>query len=606
VAVAAAVSAASLLAASSALAALGATAHVTTPNRPDLVSATVTDSTDVVFCFDKNLNSTFLQTGSSLTDAFYVGGYRTGHTHTPGSVTFLNAATNCVDATFPTKIDTGQLTYATVVGFEGTGGSPVVSTYGGNSANNGNNTDSVPITYGAGTPGSHEGTRGLTVAPNLIGPGVLTSSNTQTNSVTFNFDKWVNYVNPTDFYIEDAAGNKCFGGGDSSGSAVQNALPAPIVTNNSGGGSNVTVYFPGGSGTIATDAVCNSGNDNGPQGQNGGPNNINSVSSAVMSGVYGPNPTDSEGGVNAWHYTSNWTTDSNGPIPGSSGLSAAPDLVPNGATVVNSDTIDFKFAHPVTITDNDGDGFFAALAGGRQYKGTSDQVIGDGTVVEVTFAGLNNLNEFAVKASVAYDAVSDLTDSALHNQPGSNPVNGNIGAFADGFTTGPDVTSLTINRSTATVTATVDDRIDVTTANSNLVCTSLLDANGDFLAHPNPGGVGVQGGVGPGPEQITISFPAAYASVGQSVQFLSYQNCSTGNGSLAVFGDVAANGGSSCADTSGQSNSTSCWIDSSADPANADQIDPFPSGSAILRSYRADRSRLRSVHVIKHNRRHKR
>ena len=605
-AVAAAVSAASLLAASSALAALGATAHVTTPNRPDLVSVTITDSTDAVFCFDKNLNSTFLKTGSALTDSFFLGGYRTAHQHYPQSVTFVNAATNCADANYPTAIDTGQLTYGTVLGFDGpNGGSPVVSTYGGTSANNGNNTDSVPITYGAGTPGSHEGTRGLTVAPNLIGPGALTSSNTQTNSVTFNFDKWVHTVNATDFYIEDAAGNRCFGGGTSGeGTALQQGLPAPIVSNNSGGGSQVTVFFPGAGPANANpaldDSICSKNNDVGPYGQLGGPNNINSVSSAQVAGVYGPNGNDA-GGVNSWHYTSNWTTDSNGAVPGMSGVTAAPDLIANGTTVVNSDTVDFKFQHPVTV-DSDGDGLFVALAGGRQYKATSAQVIGDGTVVEAVFSGLNNLNEFGVKATVQEGAVCDLTDSALCNQPGANPINGNVGAFADGFTTGPDVTAVSINRSTATVTATVDDRIDVTTTNNDLSCINLLDANGDFLAHPNPGGVGVSGGVGPGPELITISFPAAYASVGQSVQFLSYSSGSD-CGSLVVF---ANNGNTTgCSDTSGSGNTSNCWIDN-GDAYAADQIDPFPSTGAILRAYKADHYRLTHVRAVKHNRRHKR
>ena len=61
---------------------------------------------------------------------------------------------------------------------------------------------------------------------------------------------------------------------------------------------------------------------------------------------------------------------------------------------------------------------------------------------------------------------------------GSVPVGDNAGAFARGFTTGPDATAVTFNSTTGQAVVSFDQRVDLVTAMPDPAGFVLLDANG--------------------------------------------------------------------------------------------------------------------------------
>jgi hypothetical protein len=117
-------------------------------------------------------------------------------------------------------------------------------------------------------------------------------------------------------------------------------------------------------------------------------------------------------------------------------------------------------------------------------------------------ASLPGYDEYAVKAAVTPGAVGST--AAVGNGYGEAPVGDNQGAFASGFTTGPDAFRVTFTTSTNTATVLFDQRVFATTPTSFV----LLDANGTPLA----GGTGVAAGPAanttttPGSYLITVSF----------------------------------------------------------------------------------------------------
>src|SRR6202012_5577178 len=130
---------------------------------------------------------------------------------------------------------------------------------------------------------------------------------------------------------------------------------------------------------------------------------------------------------------------------------------------------------------------------------TSSNTATAGTVT-VAFSNGSQINEYDVKAAVVPGAVTVLNEPTSGNTYGSVPVGDNAGAFARGFTTGPDATAVAFNSTAGTATITFDQRIAATGAGGapsalgNLV---LLDQDGtpipsatatNVTAFPGPAG----------------------------------------------------------------------------------------------------------------------
>jgi hypothetical protein len=97
-----------------------------------------------------------------------------------------------------------------------------------------------------------------------------------------------------------------------------------------------------------------------------------------------------------------------------------------------------------------------------------------------------------------------VTESSPPNNPNvfdARPAGDNAGAFARGFTTGPDVFNAVINKTTGVVTVGLDQRI-FATAPGNVI---LLDSTGNNVATAPAGSVTFPTQAA-GPEQITVQF----------------------------------------------------------------------------------------------------
>jgi hypothetical protein len=163
-------------------------------------------------------------------------------------------------------------------------------------------------------------------------------------------------------------------------------------------------------------------------------------------------------------------------VPGTAGITARPDLV--SAAIVQAsgnptNQIDYTFDQP--ISTGSARDFTAVLSNGQEIQGDAESVISANTV-RVTFntSGLQNFQEMAVKAS-AYSAYNGCTFGTncgavvgVNTVGGSHPINttggvsigGNAGAFATGYTTGPDARSVTFNNSNGTVTIQMDQTVN--------------------------------------------------------------------------------------------------------------------------------------------------
>jgi hypothetical protein len=170
-------------------------------------------------------------------------------------------------------------------------------------------------------------------------------------------------------------------------------------------------------------------------------------------------------------------------VPGTSGQTARPDLVSAALVPGPSNQIDFTFNQPVVpALTNTGCAaqevavaaaarapapgsstgacaFSAVASNGRDVQGEGVTVISPNTV-RVTFPGyLQNMQELIVAASAYAGAVLSINPTRT-NTSGGVPVGDNAGAFATGFTTGPDAFSVTFDNATGSVNVQMDQRVD--------------------------------------------------------------------------------------------------------------------------------------------------
>ncbi len=462
-AVGAAVLAFPLLATGSAQAAIAGANPQTTTNRPDLVSATLSGN-EVSYCFDKAVTP---GTAGITAADFSIGGYRASNevaSSTNGPIGFPKVDQtngNCVLTYFDSSAnqDLNQYTIAGVAA-----GSVQAS-----SSLQTNNADNTTLTGST----THNGTTGLTVGPDLT--GVVTDINS--NTITYVEDQNVTGVTgvggsttAANFYYTDAAGNTCFGSASASS------------------GNDVTVFF--------------------------GPGACGPVTDAVRAGQVA-------GAFAAAADTAAFNTDDNVIVPGQTGLTARPNLLPTTTLESNGSAIDFTFDQPVSnavAAD-----FLAVLSNSTEVTGTSATINGDTVRVSFSVNGtsLSQINEYVVKADITAGAVQGQNGRDLFNAPASEPVGDNAGAFARGFTTAQDAFGVTF-AANGVATVDMDQRgfADV----GGIFGTpgagfSLLDANGNFIAAGNNATFPTQGA---GQQAVQVDFTPAQIAVAKSIEISGY------------------------------------------------------------------------------------
>ncbi|HWE34194.1 MAG TPA: hypothetical protein VG410_11960 [Solirubrobacteraceae bacterium] len=434
-----------LLAVGSAQAAIAGANPELTQSRPDLVSATALDSTHVDFCFDKALNN------AAFTPAnFTLGGYRAARSVNTATSALLeqtfNTTNQCVRVTYPTTIgDIGNYTIATVAAGAVETPSLAVTL----------NADSTALTVPASLSPTHNGTTGFTVGPDLV--GVL--ADPTTNAIIYTFDQAVQATPlPT-------AAN--FGFVTPGGTVFCAGAGSPVVS-----GNEVIVAF-----TLTP--FCQ-------------------VSNATRATV-------AAGTVKAAADPLGANVPEAAIMPNSNGITSSPDLT-SATLESNGQAIDYVFDKNVAVT-TPGD-FQADMSTGAVFGATSATVIaatGTSTTVRAVFQtgglSMSEFNEYVVWGSVSAGAVTEASPPNIANLPDAKPSGDNAGAFARGFTTGPDAFAATVSKSTGVVTIALDQRIIAGFGPG----VFAVDNTGFPIAAGTAGSVGIPTQAA-GPESITVAF----------------------------------------------------------------------------------------------------
>jgi len=462
-AVAAAVVASSFVVVGVAQAAIAGAPPETTTSRPALTSATIlsTSLNTVELCFSQPVTST------TYTGKVQLGGYRSGNILVASAVGPESASPNCIQAAFPstsasvTAPDLTQYTVATVLA-------------------NANNPlgDSATLNGSTTHNGTSSAAGGLTIAPDLSGVVV----NTAGNSIQYTEDQAIGAFGAGNFTFTDVNGNVC--------TAARNAVA---------NGNVVTVSF---NGDTCTGGLIPVGSE--------------TVSSAVQAG-------QTQNAVTAANDITAGNTADTVAVPNAAngGKTTRPDLT-SATLQPGLGAIDFTFDSNVTLTTLGltGGNFFADLSTGDAVQGTSATLLAvslPGTAtVRVVFPNLTAYDEYVVKGSVTAGAVLGVgitngVNLGL-NVPGSAPAGDNAGAFARGFTTGPDAYAAVFNRTSGVASVSLDQRAR-TSIPGNI---SLLGANGDLLATATSANVNPVP-VSAGPETIQVTFPTTVSALGANI-----------------------------------------------------------------------------------------
>jgi len=428
-------------------AAMGGALPATTSLRPDLRTATVTNVNTTNVT--TTVRFTFNKAVSSLPNAsrLQIGTYRQA---TIGADTATRASDNMssVDAVFSsTDVDVTQNTHAT-------------ATFGAvtNVANGMSNLgDSTALVQLAGTSATNSGTAGKSTAPDLTGITVANS----TDTINFIFDQNVgaSTANPAAFHFNNQAGD------------VFTGIPAlvPAIT-----GNVVSVRFPPGSVASAVRGYVDAG--------------------AVAARTTGMDPNATELSVAR---------------PGTSGLTNRPDLQSTTLSAGGT-TVDFVFDETIAGTPAPGS-FFVDLSD-ASFRAATSAVIVNGNTVRATFAGGDSQNEYFIAADVRDSAgiTGVAAPAARTNTAGGLPVGGNAGAFATGFTTGPEALRVTFDNTTGVASILLDQRFF--TSNNSF---QLIDDTGTQLP-ATPNSVSGSGGAA-GQATVRVAFTPAQLSGARSI-----------------------------------------------------------------------------------------
>ncbi len=487
-----------LLATGAAQAAIAGGSPAVTSSRPDLRSATVLSSTSVEVCTDKTLNGVFTAPG------FALGGYRAANVDAASTAATDPTNTNCAIVVFPSTIgDINQYTYLTA----GPG------TYFANAGTVPNQFDSVALTGST----THSGTTGQETAPDLVGILAPDGTHQLSNSLTFVFDKAAHVLSTADFFFETSGGNICTGtgpvlAGNNSTTVTVTMSMATSIPGSTCAGSTVVQAVRGGVFINGTSAVQD-------------PASTNPNESAVLPNCTSPCAT------------------------------SRPDVV-SAVLGSDDDSIVFTYDHPVVVVGSGAGNFEVDLANAQDI--TSTGAVGTGTTtVTANFGGaLSARAEYAVNAwavNGAVQAADNVTPSG-NSLPGSAPVGDNAGAFASGFTTGPDVFGVSMNKTTGAVVVNLDQRIK-TVATGGI---SVIGLDGNVIATATPS-TNFDSSAGPGPATLTLNYPPSQLTNATMLQF----NIGALTSPLNPFDFVLA------------------------DSQNVTQIVEAVQSSAILKAYRA-------------------
>jgi hypothetical protein len=404
----------------------------------------VDDTTTVRVCFSKPI--------ASLPQA---GLFRMGDYNSAGAAgaelvatSATRSTSNCADAVFPND-DATQFTYISVGGSDGTApdsGSSAVSTNGF-----GNIQDSTAL-IGSKT---NNGTRGFGTAPDLVGISV----NNAASTIDFTYDQRVRAVDPAAAAFQY---NTDLG---TSFSSLAGAANRAISSD----GLTVRVNFPPGNIDDAVRAFSNQG----------------AVTAKAGAGGQASSPLRSAA------------------RPGSGGFTNAPDLVavtqaPDGSS------LDYQFDQVLTAIPNPGRFFVSYSFGFGNVPGGAASIVGGAgvgnTVRVLTDAVIQNNDEFFTTGWVTAGAV---TGAGGPNTAGGLPTGGNIGAFATGFTTGPEALTVTFDNATDIARVLMDQRWTF----DDETRVKLLDDQGSQIA---AGAINITGGAAPAAGRVTaeITFPA--------------------------------------------------------------------------------------------------
>ena len=424
-----------LVAANAAQAAMAGANPATTMLRPDLRSAQITNfnsstgATTIQVCFDKQIGST------PDASEFLAGNYRLDEV--TGDSATRDANGSCANVVWSsTFIDPQQRTYVT-------------ADFGAvvNAANGLENWEDSVALKGSN---SHNGTRGHAAAPDLEGVTI----NTATNTINYTMDQ---IVGGTD-------GTGCFYAVRQDGTQVEANSGGPFTPDVSFSGNVISVTY----------------------GEKLQPNpGIPVVQASIR--------TDCAFAADATTSIANFegmTTTA----PGTGGFSDNPDLT---AITVSDDgrTADYTFDTAVKLVGSAGDFDLAGSAGfldGQFCEGTAATVVNQNTVRAHFSTPCEQFNEYWVWAEVDAGGV-EAKNNGFENAQMSLPTGGNVGAFANGFTTGPEAFSTTFNNSNGVVSIVLDQRF----TNDSLFDINLVDETGNELPATPTNVSGAGGPAGP-------------------------------------------------------------------------------------------------------------
>jgi len=410
---------ATLLAVSPAQGAVG-TANQVTTRLPDIRTATFQSLfNEEEVCFDATIDLVAPAPGQ-----VFAGGYISASI-TAGNTPVLSQD-NCIKSQFSTtNQDLAKATYAHVL-------PNVVKLH--NAAGN-NIGDSAP-NIGATT---HNGTAGNTTGPDLS----LTAPNTAQNQLGYVFDEKINTTGGP--VCNDAAGTAepGFGFYDSQGiSHTDGTLVS--CSNTSGGNGAVLIQFPPGTSPIgsAQRAWVNNGQ-------------VTSLAPSATVNTQLSVPV---------------------PVAGANGRSNDPDLTAVNLVSPSGNQLDFVYDENVANVAFAQ--FHAVLSNGFTFNGNAAAIV-NGNTVRVSFTGMDTVTEYVVAGwNDGPGGTNNVTalqgsDDNAPAPPNGLPAGDNAGAFALGYSTGPDPLSATVDQAGGQITVKMDQR----TLSAGNVGT-LVDNNG--------------------------------------------------------------------------------------------------------------------------------
>jgi hypothetical protein len=458
---------------------------LTTTNRPDLRTVHVNQALDhAQWCFDKAVANSPPGGGAFKPEGFHLGGYRFDTYLGAVTVAVDSSNTNCIQGTMEQKDSSdgsAKVRDLKSYSFGSVDDNQVVFNAGGSQApgNIGDSTANLDSN-------SHNGTVDHTTAPDLVGVGAPDTTN---NQIIYSFDQENRHSGSgtPSAWIVQGTGRFLFY--DSNGVAHPGV---PIGADTAG---NVLVQFCTGAGlplTIAT--FCTNTGVN--------PDAVSTAKRAVVirgnrdtnnngSPVQSGDPSNNTGAVkeNGGDDQSDSPVESVA-VPGTSGLTNRPDLL--SAALVpgaqGTNQIDYTFSVP--ISTGHASNFTAVASNAQEVEGDAETVISPNTV-RVTFpSALQSIQEMLVKAS-AYGphprSNGDTQGAVLSvnapkgNSTGGVPVGNNAGAFATGFSNGPDAFSVTFDNATGSVAVQMDQRVDPTDVSTTPGRFELLANDGTII-----------------------------------------------------------------------------------------------------------------------------